>query len=78
MTVQIKGDRLVRSDHQTGCTDVKVIDQCDGLPLSRQSDGVCKRLILRVADLGYILAHLDAVGAVRILRRDEAVGAVAV
>ena len=75
VTVQIEGDRLGRSDCQTGCADVKVIDQRDGLAVVCSRDGFCKGCILDRADFCN-RRRLDAVRAVRVRSRYKALCAV--
>ena len=75
LAVQIQRDALV--DGQLGVL-LHIRQQGDGLALCSQTDRIGQGLILGAADLGNILAFLDAVGAIRILGGDEAVSAIAI
>ena len=55
-----------------------VCQQSNGPALCSQTDRVGQRLVLLAADRGDIVAFLDAVGAVRVLGGDEAIGAIGI
>lgn len=74
VAVQIERNLLVRSD---GDIFSGVSQQLDGLALCSQADRFGQRLILLAADLSNIVAFLDAIGAIRVLGGNEAIGAVA-
>lgn len=75
LAVQIQRDVLV--DGQLGVL-LNIRQQSNGLALCSQTNRISQRLLLLAADLGNIDALLDAIGAIRVLGGDEAIGAVAI
>ena len=74
VAVQVERDLLRRSNGNIFCG---VSQQLDGLALCSQTDRIVQRLVLLATNLGNIAALLDAIGAIRVLGGNEAIGAVA-